>query len=110
LLIEELRAALGVGAIRDEAPRRAGWQPLSRLEVRSIKAHVEATIPFFDEYLLPCAKRDQFDAWQMAIEDYIEQHRVNWGMGRSICSVEGCDRVVRGRGLCRTHYYRVTGY
>ena len=33
-----------------------------------------------------------------------------WGKGLSTCSVEGCDRPVRGRGLCRRHYYRATGY
>jgi hypothetical protein len=32
------------------------------------------------------------------------------GKAPSSCSVDGCGRPVRGRGLCRSHYYRATGY
>ncbi len=32
------------------------------------------------------------------------------GKGPSGCSEFGCDRPVRGRRLCRSHYYRATGY
>jgi hypothetical protein len=109
-LLEGLHACLGVGSIRHQPPRKEHWLPTSTLTVSSRLAHRTVTIPFFDEFLLPCAKRRQFDAWRAEFEKYERAHPTRIGFGPSPCSVEGCDQPVRGRGLCRTHYYRATGY
>jgi hypothetical protein len=111
-LLELLRLFIGVGRMRDMAPRRANWQPLTELAVSSCAEHHAATIPFADTYLLPSAKRDQFEAWRRTMNDYETARltKTRWGQGRSPCSAEGCDRPVRGRGLCRAHYYRATGW
>lgn len=108
--MEQLQHFLGFGSICERPPGRLGWQPTSTLMVNSIRAHHAATIPFAEQYLLPSAKRRQFEAWRDALSAYERLHPSKWGKGRSICSEAGCDRPVRGRGLCRSHYYRATGY
>jgi hypothetical protein len=109
-LLETLREFLGVGSISHSVPQNVRWKPTVVFCVNSIKAHRRATIPFADRYLLPCAKRDQFEAWRQALEAYADRHNVRSGLGRSLCAIEGCRGIVRGRGLCRRHYYRVTGW
>ena len=78
--------------------------------VNSVTAHRSATIPFADQFLLPSAKRAQFEQWRSALDNHDQAHPNPYGKGRSSCSEPGCDRPVRGRGLCRAHYYRATGY
>jgi hypothetical protein len=111
-LLGLLHTYLGVGSLRDSDAPRPHWQPTSRLEVASCADHRKVTIPFAEKYLLPCAKRDQFEAWRMAMDEYEAARltKTRWGQGPSACSVEGCDRPVRGRGLCRSHYYHATGW
>ena len=109
-LLEQLRALLGFGSIRDIAPRNPAHQPLSELQIASRRAHFTMTIPWADMHLLPCAKRRQYELWRDALYSYDKLRPTRFGKGRSPCSVEGCDRPVRGRGLCRSHYYRATGY
>jgi hypothetical protein len=109
-LVEQLRAALGFGSIHETPPQRAHWQPTSTLTIASGKAHRAATIPFCERYLLPSAKRDQFERWRDGFYAHEAKHRNHMVRGRSRCSVPGCDKPVRGRMLCRSHYYRATGY
>jgi hypothetical protein len=109
-LLEQLREALGFGSIQDRKPARQGWQPTSVFSVASRKAHVAATIPFMEQFLLHSAKREQFEQWRDALLAYDVRHPNPALRGRSVCSVEGCTAYVRGRGLCRRHYYRATGY
>jgi hypothetical protein len=109
-MLNALQDFLGFGSIRYAPSQRSGWQPTYVYTINSLLAHQKATIPFVERYMFPCAKRDQFEVWKHAIEDYIERHKVRWGRGRSVCSEEECHRPVRGRGLCRRHYYRVTGW
>ncbi len=111
-LLERLQAFLGVGSLRDVAPRRANWQPISTYAVNSIKAHRMAVIPFAERFLLESAKRRQFEEWRDTMDRYWQAlpPRDRKGDGRNVCSVEGCDGLVRGRGLCRSHYYRETGW
>jgi hypothetical protein len=109
-ILVALRTVLGSGSLNDRPARRAHWQPTSTLRVTSRLAHRRATIPFFDRYLLPCHKRDQFDLWRAALASYDAIHPSRWGNGPSVCSEPDCDGVVRGRGHCRRHYYRATGY
>ncbi len=107
-LLEQLRALLGFGSITDRSPSHAHWQPTAALRVASRKAHFTATIPFADRHLLPSAKRRQFEQRRCQLLEYDARHPVR--RGRSTCSVAGCSDPVRGRGLCRRHYYRATGY
>ncbi len=109
-LLEQLQTFLGFGSITDRAPGRPGHQPTSELRLSSFRAHREATIPFAERYLLPCAKRDQFERWRAEMEEYLQAHPSRWGLGPSPCSVPGCAKPVRGRGLCRSHNYLATGY
>lgn len=111
-LLELLQSFLGVGSLRDSAASRPHWQPTSTFSITSSASHRSATIPFGQRYLLPSAKREQFEAWTTAMNDYEAARRMKtrWGQGPSPCAVEGCDRPVRGRGLCRSHYYRATGW
>ena len=98
-LLEALGTFLSVGSIADRPPLLPHHEALSSFSVGSHRAHHAATIPFAERFLLPCAKRRQFD-----------QRPSRWGKGRSTCSEDGCDQPVRGRGLCRSHYYRATGH
>jgi hypothetical protein len=67
-------------------------------------------IPFSERYLLPCAKRTQFERWRDELLAYRRDRPSRYGRGPSTCSVPGCGRPVRGQGVCRIHYYRLTGY
>jgi hypothetical protein len=109
-LLESLRAFLGVGSIQDVPARSARWQPESTYSVTSRRQLRMRVIPFAETFLLPGAKRNQFDRWRRLFDDYEREYPSKWGTGRSICSEPGCFRPVRGRGLCRRHYYRATGY
>lgn len=99
---------LGHGSLRDPPARRAGWEPMTTLTVNSHRAHLSATVPFAERFLLPCAKRRQFESWRDELLQYEVEHPPR--RQRAICSVEHCAGFVRGRGLCRSHYYRATGY
>lgn len=109
-LLEALRAFLGYGAIQHYRRGRKHWQPMSALRINSIWAHRNATIPFAEAFLLPCEKRRQFEEWRDQLLAYDFAHPNRYGKGPSPCSELGCEKPVRGRGLCRSHYYRATGY
>lgn len=106
-LLAALRALLGFGTLFRSEPVVDHWLPKWTLTVASFKAHRQATIPFSNQYLLESCKRREFEQWRNALLSYQPFLRPR---ERSLCSVEGCDRRVRGRGLCRSHYYQVTGY
>jgi len=109
-LLGALTAFLGAGSIRDKPARRSHHQPLSEFTIASMREHRTATIPFAERYLLPCHKREQFEAWREAIAEYERTRPSQYGRGRSTCTIPACEKPVRGRLLCRSHYYRVTGY
>lgn len=109
-ILDAVRESLGFGSMRRIPARRPGHQDESALIVSSRHAHFASTIPFMDRYLLPCAKRRQFEAWRDALVEHELAHPSRFGKGPSPCSEPGCDKPVRGRGLCRSHYYRATGY
>jgi hypothetical protein len=104
-LLVALQALLGVGSVYERPARRPERQPISSFTVSSRKAHRERVIPFGEQFLLPCAKRRQFKLWRDSLYHY---ESVTPARTRSQCSIDGCDRLVRGRGLCRQHYYRAT--
>jgi hypothetical protein len=109
-LLVALQQLLGVGSIADRSRRKAHWQPTSTYAVTSQRAQRDRVIPFAHRYLLPGAKRDQFELWRAAYEHFQTLHPNRFGLGPSTCSEPGCDKPVRGRGLCRSHYYHATGY
>jgi len=109
-MLEALRDALGFGSVRTVPPEREHWLPRSVYSVNSRRAHFAATIPFMEQYLLPSAKRVQYERWRDALVEHELAHPSKFGKGPSPCSEPGCDKPVRGRGLCRSHYYRATGY
>ena len=110
-LLHALRSLLSdTGYIAAITQKNRRWLPLATYKATSrigIRDHV---IPFFDQYLLASAKREQFDRWRGDFERYEREHPTQWGRGPSACSQPGCNKPVRGRGLCRSHYYRATGY
>jgi hypothetical protein len=109
-VVETLHQALGVGSIQVKPPRNPRHLDQVLLTVNSRRAHFAATIPFMEQYLLPSAKRVQFEQWRDALIEHDLAHPSKFGKGPSACSEPGCDKPVRGRGLCRSHYYRATGY
>jgi len=109
-ILEALRSFLGFGSIQHYRRGRRHWQPISVLRINSIWAQRNATIPFAEAFLLPSEKRRQFEEWCDQLLAYDLAHPNRYGKGRSPCSVPGCEKPVRGRMLCRTHYYRATGY
>lgn len=109
-LLERLRDFLGRGSIHDTPARRQSWRPTSTFLIASSVGHHEATIPFAETYLLDSGKRRQFEEWKASFRRYENENLRRSRRGRSPCSMVGCDKPVRGQGLCRQHYYRATGY
>ncbi len=109
-LLEGLQQLLGAGTIRDLPPRRPEHLPISEFSIRSTATHRAVTIPFAERFLLPCHKREQFEHWRDELYRYEAERPSQYGRGPSSCSVPNCENPVRGRGLCRSHYYRATGY
>jgi hypothetical protein len=109
-LLDLLCARLAIGKVTDHPQRRAAWQPTSTFRVASLRAHRSAVIPFMDRFLVAGQKRHHFELWVQAIDAYELAHPTRWGNGPSPCRVHGCEKPVRGRGLCRSHYYRETGH
>lgn len=109
-LLESLRHFLGHGSIRRRPRPVETWLPAATYSITSHRAHRLATIPFAESYLLPCAKHVQFERWRDRLDECERTHPNRHGKGPSPCSVDGCEKPVRGRGLCRSHYYRATGY
>jgi hypothetical protein len=110
-LLVALRSFLGAGSITDVPSPNGRWLPRSQFVVSSMRAHRSRVMPFAEEFVPRySAKWAQFRQWHQAIEAYELDHPNRWGRGRSQCSVADCLLPVRGRGLCRRHYYRETGY
>jgi LAGLIDADG endonuclease len=109
-VLDALRTFLGRGSIRRVERRNPRWLPIVSFAVSSRKAIREVVIPFCEEYLVASAKREQFEIWRDEFVAYELVHPTRWGAGPATCSEPGCNLPVRGRGLCRRHYYRATGY
>jgi hypothetical protein len=109
-LLVSLRNFLGIGSIVKRRSRNPRWQPTASFAVRSRRQIHSHVIPFAEAFILPSAKRAQFELWRQALLAYEIEHPSKWAKGRSRCKVDGCPDLVRGRGLCRKHYYRETGY
>ncbi|WP_334142719.1 LAGLIDADG family homing endonuclease [Rhabdothermincola sp.] len=109
-MLEALQTFLGAGSVRDSPRRRPGWQPVSTFAINSRLKVRAVVIPFADRFLPASAKRRQYDQWKQAFDAYEQAHPSRWGLGPARRSVTGCDKPVRARGLCRSHYYQATGH
>ena len=105
-VVTALRNFIGVGSIDRRPPQRARWQPTVIYTVSGGRGIREAVIPFCDTFLIASAKRTQYLRWRERFMEYEARFPSNWGTGPSPCAIAGCDKPVRGRGLCRAHYYR----
>ena len=109
-LLEQLRDFFGRGSIHDTPARPAELAAHEHLPHRLNCRSPRRDHPFGEAYLLDCAKRRQFEEWKEALRKYEDENIRRSRRVRSRCSMVGCDKPVRGRGLCRQHYYRATGY
>jgi hypothetical protein len=110
-LLTSLQRFLGAGAVNDFAPRKPGWQPTASFTISGRFTHNRVTIPFAEGYLPRASQKwQQFLHWRGDLRAYEARHPSQWGKGPSTCSVPDCPDPVRGRGCCRRHYYRETGY
>ncbi len=109
-LVELLHLALGVGSIHSVKARNPRWQSSVRFTVSSRRAHRDATVPFMQHFLPEGAKRQAFERWYRTLWDEELEHPSRWGCGPSPCSMDECSDPVRGQGLCRRHYYELTGW
>lgn len=92
---------------------RIHWSPRRKLHqddavcftISALPDLVETLVPFMDEHLPASYKRIQYEAWRTALLEYWEYRakRVR------PCTVDGCERPRRAKGLCRSHYYSAYG-
>lgn len=97
-VVQEL---LGVGHITQFARRKPHYDDEAAIVVRALPGLVHVVVPFMDEHLPPSYKRNQYEAWRTALLEYRE-HRAKRVRP---CTIEGCERSRRAKGLCRSHYY-----
>ena len=110
-IVELLRDLLACGSIYEQPPAKAHHQPTVSLQITREADLLGAVVPFSEKFLLSqCAKRRQFDTWHESLVNYLRDRPSQYGRGPSTCRIEGCERPVRGQGLCRSHYHQLTGY
>jgi LAGLIDADG DNA endonuclease family protein len=100
-MVELLRDVLGCGRIQWRERRQPHYDDEVTFVVRRVRDLVEVIVPFMDEHLPMSYKRDQYEAWREVLLEY-------WARGvrrRRPCTIVGCTRVQRAKGLCRHHYY-----
>lgn len=100
-----LRDYFGVGRVRTYPRRRDHYDDEVVFSVQSLRDLVEVIVPFMDEHLRPSYKREQYDAWRAELLAHWESKAKR----RRPCTVDGCDRPNRARGLCRHHYFQAFG-
>lgn len=61
---------LRVGSVTTSAPRRANHTEVVTFAVQSLVDLVEVVVPFMDEHLPPCHKRDQYLSWRKQLLRY----------------------------------------
>jgi hypothetical protein len=64
------RDLLGVGHISTSPRRKHHYDDEVAFQVQSLWDLVEVVVPFMDEHLPPCHKRDQYLTWRAALLDY----------------------------------------
>lgn len=63
------RDLLGVGGITTSPRRRAHYDDEVTYQVQSHRDLVQVVVPFMDEHLPPCHKRDQYLVWKAHLLD-----------------------------------------
>ena len=104
-MVDFLKGFFGVGHTYWYARRKDHYDDEAIYAVRALRDLVEVIVPFMDEHLPPCHKRVQYEAWRSELVDYWD-HKAK---RRRPCTVDGCDRPRRAKGLCRQHYYAANG-
>ena len=104
-MCELFRDVLEVGRVRRYQRRAAHHDDVVVWVVRSPRELVEVVVPVLDEHLPASYKRQQYLAWRAELLDHW-QHRAR---RRRPCTMHGCDRPRRAKGLCRRHYYAAYG-
>lgn len=98
-----MREVLGVGHVYWYPRRKPHYDDEVCFTVQKMVDLVDVVVPWLDEHLPPSCKREQYVEWRAALLDYWEHHARK---PRKPCSVEGCELMSRGKGLCHRHYYR----
>jgi hypothetical protein len=100
-----LQAYFGAGYIHWSARRLEHQDDQVCFRIGALTELVETIVPFMDEHLPPSYKRTQYEAWRARLLHYWEHDakRVR------TCTIEGCERRRRAKGLCRSHYYAAFG-
>lgn len=96
------RDLLQAGSIYRQPRRRPSYEDESIFVVQSLRELATRVVPFMDEHLPPSHKRDQYLVWREALLDYWK----HTARRSRLCSVRGCSRRMRAKGLCRHHYFR----
>jgi hypothetical protein len=102
---ELLRAFFGVGHVYHYARRREHYDDEVVFQVRRTQDLVNVIIPFMDEHLPASYKRQQYGAWRAEVIDFWDYQMKR----RRNCTIDGCGRPQKGRGVCRIHYYALYG-
>jgi len=100
-----LHEFLQVGRVRRYPRRRDHYDDEIVWVVSSLLELVHVVVPFLDEHLPASYKRDQYLSWRAQLMKYWHTR----ARRRGTCTVEGCERPHRARGLCRAHYYAAYG-
>jgi hypothetical protein len=101
VLLEEIKGFFGSGHISGHERRKAHYDDEVNFAVRKLSDLVHVIVPFMDEHLPPSHKREQYLAWRAELLDYWE-HRAK---RVRLCTIDGCDRPRRAKGVCRHHLY-----
>lgn len=104
-MCEVIAQVLGAGRVHHYARRQAHFDDTSVLAVQSIPELVDKVVPLMDAFLPSSKKREQYMTWRRELLDHWE----NGARRRRPCTVDGCDTLQRGKGLCRKHYYQRYG-
>lgn len=99
----ELHGYFGVGTIHTFPRRKSNYDDEVTYQVRALGDLIHVVVPFMDEHLPPSYKRQQYEVWRAALMDY--WHHGARQPGRRPCTIDGCDRPQRAKGLCRHHYF-----
>jgi hypothetical protein len=100
----QLQRYFGVGTIHTSPRRKSHYDDEVTYQVRALRDLIDLVVPFMDEHLPPSYKREQYEVWRAALLDYW-QHGARQ-KGRRPCTIDGCDRPQRAKGLCRHHYFK----
>lgn len=96
-VIDFLHKAFGGGIYQDPRSPALHWRRMLGYQNRS----------FAEQFLPKLAKHSRFK--QDKINAILHHHRQRLsipGPNRQYCTMEGCDRRVKGHGLCSMHYFR----